>query len=278
MDRQRLTITLKKDILNHLDEYIDGVRIRNRSHAIEYVLTKHFSPKIKKAVILAGGKGLKMRPLTYEIPKAMIPVHNRPVLEHIIENLRRHDIRDILIVTGHLGNKIKQFFGDGSKFGVKISYVEQGNLEKGTAAPLLLSKKFTQNQPFILFYSDVLTSIDLSDMIDFHMSNSSLVTMALTSVKKPSDWGVVRLQGNRVYSFLEKPNLRKDLSHLINAGVYIINPGIYELISQDTNRLEKDVFPKLVEANKLNGYIFAGQWFDVGDPEIYKRAINEWKD
>src|SRR3989344_873979 len=107
--RQRLTITLRGNILRQVDEYIDKVRIRNRSHAIESILNRYFSPKIKKAIILTGGKGLKMRPFTYEMPKAMLPVNNRPVLEYTIENLRRHDIRDLIISIGHQGNKIKQY-------------------------------------------------------------------------------------------------------------------------------------------------------------------------
>ena len=278
MDRKRLTITLKKEVLKNLDEYIDGARIRNRSHAIEYVLSKYFSPKIKKAVILAGGKGLDMRPLTYEIPKAMVPINNRPVLEYIIENLRRHDIRDLLILTGHLGKKIKQYFGDGSKFGVKIKYLDQNDSETGTAAPLFKARKFVNNRAFLLYYSDVLASIDLSDMIDFHISNTAVATMALTSVKKPSDWGVVRVKGSKIHSFLEKPNSRKDLSHLINAGIYIFEPKVFNYITKKTKRLEKEVFPKIVEQGKLGGYLFAGQWFDVGDPNIYEKAVKSWRD
>ena len=276
-NRTRLTITLKKEIIKHLDEYIDGSRIRNRSHAIEYVLTKHFSPRVKKAIILAGGKGLKMRPFTYEMPKAMIPINDRTVLEYIIENLRRNDIREIIISTGHLGEKIKHYFGDGSKFGVHIIYLNQGSYEEGTASPLLQAKKLIGDESFLVYYSDVLASIDLNDMIDFHISNNSTATIALTSVKKSSDWGVVRLQGNRVYSYLEKPNERKDLSHLINAGIYIFEPKIFDYLNKKAKKLEKDVLPKLVTENKLGGYLFAGQWFDVGDPETYKQAINSWE-
>ena len=276
MDRSRLTITLKKDILRQLDEYIDGSRIRNRSHAIEYVLTKHFAPKIKKALILAGGKGLKMRPFTYEMPKTMIPVNGRPVLEYIIENLRRYDVRDLIISIGHQGQKIRQYFGDGSKFGVKISYLEQGKTETGTAAPVLRAKKLLIDNPFFVYYGDVLANLDLADMIDFHLANNSLVTMALTSVNRSSDWGVVRVQGNHVYSFLEKPDQRKDLSKVINAGVYIFEPNIFGYLA-GANKLEHDVFPTLVEQRKLFGYLFAGQWFDVGDPEIYQQAVKNWK-
>jgi len=109
MDKKnRLTITLNSSVLRQLDERIDGSRIRNRSHAIEYVLTKHFAPKVRKAVILAGGQGVKMRPVTYEMPKGLIPVNGRPVLEHIIDNLRRYDIRELILSVGHHGEKIKK--------------------------------------------------------------------------------------------------------------------------------------------------------------------------
>ncbi|MDD4901346.1 MAG: sugar phosphate nucleotidyltransferase [Patescibacteria group bacterium] len=277
MDRQRLTITLKKDILEKLDEHIDGARIRNRSHAIEYLLSKHFAPKIKKAIILAGGQGLKMRPFTYEMPKAMIPINNRPVLEYIIENFRRHDIRELYLSVGHLSEKIKQSFGDGAKFGVKITYLNQGKNEAGTAIPLLQFKKYVGQEPFIVYYGDVLAAIDFSDMIDFHLTNGLPATMALTSIKNPSNWGVVRLQGNKVYSFLEKPNSRKDLSHLINTGIYIFEADIFKYFDKNTKRLEKDIIPRLVQKNNLSGYMSAGQWFDVGNPEIYKQAIANWQ-
>lgn len=276
MDRSRLTITLKKEILKKLDEYIDGSRIRNRSHAIEHVLSKNFSPKISRALILAGGQGAKMRPFTYEMPKALIPVNGRPVLEYTIENLRRFDVRDLLISIGHQGQKIKQYFGDGSKFGVKINYLEQGKTETGTAAPILQAKKLIGQNPFFVYYGDVLANIDLDDMVDFHLSSGGSVTMALTSVTKSADWGVVRMQGSRVYSYLEKPDQRKDLSNVINAGVYIFESKVFDFLKPEMKRLEKEVFPNLVEQRKLFGYLFAGQWFDVGNPESYKQAIKHW--
>ena len=274
--RERLTITLKKEILNDLDKHIDGSRIRNRSHAVEYILGKYFSPKIKRALILAGGKGLKMRPFTYEMPKAMIPINGRPVLEYVIENLRRNDIREVIISIGHLGNKIKKYFGNGSKFGIKIEYLSQKK-ENGTIAPLLQAKEMLKKDPFIVYYGDVLSSIDLLDMSDFHITGGAIGTMAITSVNEPANWGVVRLKGSKVYSYLEKPNSRKDLSNLINAGIYIFEPEIFNYIKPDMKKLEKEVIPKLVEKNTLNGYIFANEWYDVGNPEIYKKAVKNWK-
>lgn len=104
-ERDRITITLRVDLLKQIDEVVDGAKIRNRSHAIEYILTNSLAPRVKKAFILAGGSGIKMRPLTYELPKPMIPVGGRPILEHIIGLLRGHDLRDIVILIGPLGEK-----------------------------------------------------------------------------------------------------------------------------------------------------------------------------
>ena len=132
------------------------------------------------------------------------------------------------------------------------------------------------NQSFLVYYGDVLASIDIDDLIDFHLTNGGTVTVALTSVNRSADWGVVRLQGSRVYSFLEKPDHRKDLSKVINAGIYIFESKIFDYL-KEARRLEKDVFSKLVEQRKLFGYLFAGQWFDVGSPESYQQAVKSWK-
>ncbi|NUM25585.1 MAG: NTP transferase domain-containing protein [Candidatus Buchananbacteria bacterium] len=269
MDKTRLTITLDKDILEKLDEYIDGARIRNRSHAIEYVLSKYFSPKVRKALILTGGKATSL-------PKGMIEINARPVLEHTVENLRRYGVREIIFSLGHQGEKIRKHFGDGSRFGIKATYLEQGKFQTGTAQPIMQAKTELGNSPFMVIYGDVIAQLDLDDMMDFHLSHNGPVTIALTAVNRSSDWGVVRIQGSRVYSFLEKPDNRRDLSNIINAGVYIFDPEIFDYL-KDATRLEKDVFPKLVEERKLFGYIFAGDWFDVGNSESYNRAIKEWK-
>jgi len=122
--KERVTITLESTLISELDDTVDGTRIRNRSHAIEFLLRKslnHRSPK--KALILAGGKGTRLRPITYEIPKPMVPIQGRPLIEHTINLLRKYDVRDITISIGYLGEKVKEYFGDGSKFGVKIRYV-----------------------------------------------------------------------------------------------------------------------------------------------------------
>lgn len=277
MDRERLTITLRKDLIKQVDRVIDQVRIRNRSHAIEYLLSKALGPRVSKAFILAGGKGLKMRPFTYEMPKPMIPVKNRPILEHIISTLREYNIRDIIISIDYLGEKIKEYFGDGSKFGVKITYVETSK-PIGTAAPLLKAKKYLNNSPFLMWHGDVLADINLDDLFNFHESHKKQVTMAMTSVEDPSAYGAVKLRGNEVVDFQEKIGRGPEVSRLINAGIYIMDSKIIDYIpKKEKSLLEKDVLPNLVKKRQLYGYVFEGQWFDISTPKIYERALKEWR-
>lgn len=275
-ERERLTITLRHDLLRRVDDLIDGARIRNRSHAIEYLLSNSLPPVVRKAFVLAGGAGVKMRPLTYELPKPMIPVNGRPILEHIVDLLRENNIREIIVLAGPLTDKIRSYFGDGSKFGVKISYVEESK-RSGTAGPLLKAKNLIDDHPFVMIHGDVLADINLRDMIEFHQHCSKLATMAVTSVDSPSEWGVIGLQGEKIVSFTEKPH-RPGISHNINAGIYIMNPEILDYIPDKAfSMLEQDVFPQLAKEGKLCGYAFEGVWFDIATPKIYEQALKEWK-
>lgn len=275
-ERERLTITMRRDLLTRVDEIIDGAKIRNRSHAIEYLLSSALPPAVNKAFILAGGVGVKMRPLTYELPKTMIPVNGRPILDHIIELLRESGIRDLIILLGPLGDKVRNHFGDGSKFGVKITYIEEPR-PSGTAKPLVAAKTLLAGGPFVMMYGDVLAEINLKDMISFHEHSSKLATMALTSVDTPGDWGVVGLQGEKIVSFTEKPHT-SGISHNINAGIFIMDPAIVDFVPKKAfSMLEKDVFPKLVSQGQLCGYQFEGKWFDIATPEIYEQALKQWR-
>lgn len=277
MERERLTITLKKEIVNSIDRMVDGAKIRNRSHAIEYVLSKGLFPEKTKVVILTGGKGVKLRPFTYEMPKALLPVHNKPLLQHTLEFMAKNGFRDIIVSIGYLGNKIKEYFRDGSSFGIRIAYVEQKGKESGTVQPLLQAQKLVGKSPFVLWYGDVLAKVDLFDMLDFHKSSKSIATMGITSVEKPSDWGVVNMKGSYVVGFAERPTKNVSISHLINAGIYVMNPEIFDYIKPGSKSMEIDVLPKLVKEKKLAGYSLCDQWFDVGSLENYEKAVREWK-
>lgn len=272
----RISITIDEELANRIDSMVDGLKIRNRSHAIEYLITKSLmSTKIKKAFILAGGKGTRLRPFTYEMPKPMIPVQGRPLIEHTIMNLRDQDVRDIIISLGYKGDKVKEYFGNGSKWGVNITYVEESE-PLGTGGPLWLAKPYL-NEPFLMINGDNLFDMDVQDMFKFHMKNNNMVTIALTTVEDPSSYGVAEMQGSQIISFVEKPEKSEAPSNLINAGIYIINPTIFDILPEGSFKIEVEVFPKVAEKGKLGGYNFQGPWFPTDNQKRYEEAIKKWK-
>lgn len=278
MKREKITITLRNDIVKRVDATVDQKQIRNRSHAIEYLLWNALKPRIHVALILAGGQGVKMKPLTEELPKPLLPIQGKPLLLHQIELLRDSDIRDIYLLVGHLGEKIKYYFGDGSKFGVRIFYITQPKAEVGTGYALYLARNIFENEPFLMLYGDTLIAINLKDFIEHHIENNPLSTIALTSTKYTSPYGVASLRGNKIVSFMEKPNEKMALSHVISAGLFCFSPKIFEYLPKKYNfALEKSLFPKLAHDGTLGGYLFEGKWFDIGTQEIYAKAIKEWK-
>ncbi len=271
---EKVSITLNGNILEKVDQMVDGRKIKSRSDALEKMICHAVNREnVKTAFILAGGKGTRMRPFTYELPKPLIPVQGKPLLQHILNLLRKYEIRDVIISTGYMCDKIKEYFGNGSKFGFDITYVEEKE-ELGTAGALNLSKGMLK-KTFLMFNGDVLTNIDLHDLIDTHSRNDGLATIALTPVDDPSRFGVADLKGDRIMKFIEKP--KKPVSNLINAGVYILEPEVLEYVPKGKAMMETDVFPKLADKGLLYAYPFEGQWFDTGTHESYESAIKNWK-
>jgi len=274
-NKTRITITLDSNLLNKVDKIIDGEKVRNRSHAIEGLVSQCLEPRLSQAVILAGGKGVRWRPLTYEIPKALIPIKGKPILEHTIKYLRDYDIHDIYIVIGSLGEKIKQYFGSGERFGVNITYIEDKK-ESGTAQALKTVESKIKKTPFLLWYTDEIADLNLDDLAKFHFDNKAIGTVALSSVADPKGLGSVKLQGAHVTEFSEKLPKKKIDSYVVNAGIFILQPEIFEYLKPTIKSIEREIFPKLAKEEKLYGYLFSGKWFDVGTPEIYAKAIKNW--
>lgn len=274
--RERLTITLRKDLLRKVDQLIDRTTIRNRSHAIETLITRSITPKIDTAIILAGGVGVKLRPLTYEIPKALIPIQGRPLVEYMIENLQKSEIRNIVFAIGHLGDKIKQHFGDGSKFGVRITYLEEAK-PQGTAGAIKLARPHLPGT-FLALHGDILSHINFSDLIHFHSHRQAVATIALTTAGQITTHGNVSLRGSTIVRYEEKPAKEKALSYLINTGIYVFDHEIFNFITKKGESfLEKDVFPALAATGKLEGFPFDGTWFDITTPESYEHALKYWR-
>jgi NDP-sugar pyrophosphorylase family protein len=277
IEREKLTVTVKKDLIKKIDKIIDGRKIRNRSHATEFLIEEGLGlNKVNTAFILAGGEGTRLRPLTYEIPKPLIPVHGKPLLEHTLELLHSHGIDNVVMSLGYKAEKIQEYFGDGRRYGMNFTYIIEKE-KLGTAGPLKLAKKYLTST-FIVLWADVLAQIDLDDFIRSHHENDGLITIALTSVDDVSSFGVVSLKGNKITGFVEKPKKEDAPSNLINAGLAICEPEVIDhLPAGKFAMFEKDIYPQLAEAGKVYGYPFEGQWFDTGTHEAYERVLKEWQ-
>src|SRR3989338_2404115 len=272
--KERVTITLDKELIKQIDKRIDGVDIKNRSQEIEFLLAESLGTNIPgKAVLLVGGMGTRLKPLTNNLPKALLEVQGRTITSHLLDLLIKYGIREVILCVGHLKEQIKEYFGDGSKFGVNITYIEE-DVPLGTAGPLRLAKRHLKGS-FIESNGDELKNINIPRMFRLHKRKNALGTIALTTVDNPSGYGVARLDGSRIIEFVEKPV--KPISNLINAGFYILEPEVIDMIPDGFSMLEKDVFPKLAKMSRLRGFPFAGQWFDIGTIERYKLAEKQWK-
>ena len=272
--KERITITLDKNLIGQIDKRIDGVDIKNRSQEIEFLLAEGLGTNIpSKVVLLVGGTGSRLKPLTDKTPKALLEVQGKTITEHLFDLLKKYGIRDAVLCVGYLKKKIKEYFDDGSKIGMNITYVEE-NEPLGTAGPLKFARKYLKDS-FIVSNGDELKNINIPRMFRLHKRKNALITIALTTVDDPTHYGVARLDGSRIIEFVEKPS--KPSSKLINAGFYIIEPEVIDMIPDGFTMLEKDIFPKVAKMGRLRGFPFAGQWFDIGTIERYKIAERKWK-
>ena len=227
-----------------------------------------------KGVILAGGKGTRMRPLTYINPKPMLPLINRPFMEYFITRLKTYGIKEIILSTGYLPEAFDIYFGNGSKFGVKLTYVTE-ETPLGTCGAVKNVEKYLGNEPFMVFNGDILTAINLKQMIAFHKSKKADITISLTPVEDPTAYGLVPVdQEGKVIEFLEKPSLEEITTNLINAGTYIIEPHIMGHVPSGENySFERGLFPKALKLGyKIYGFVSDAYWLDVGTPEKYMAA------
>lgn len=278
MRRKRLTITLDSRLLGKIDSLIDLQKIRNRSQAIEYLIKKNLPLSVRKAVILAGGGGVHFRPLTYEIPSVLLPFRGKPLLAHLIAQIKNAGIEEIILCVGYLAEKIKESFGDGSHLGVSLTYSYDGPKPLGTAGAILKTKKLLGKAPFLVIHGDILSNIDLEDMINFHDGEKFLTTLALTTLKDPRKCGVVTVKGASLTEYNEKPSDKNYKSNLIHAGIYILEPEAFEYFpKRGFSSMERDVFPKLASENKAAAYLFEGQWFDISYPKNYGQALKNFR-
>jgi len=226
-----------------------------------------------KAVILAGGEGTRLRPLTSNQPKPMIPIVNRPMMEHIVELLARHGFDDIVVTVAYLANQIRDYFGDGSDFGVRMRYATEES-PLGTAGSVRNAAE-ELDDTFLVISGDVLTDLDLTAFVDAHRANDAFASIALKRVENPLEFGIVITRPDgAIERFLEKPTWGQVFSDTINTGIYVCEPEVFDLIPEgEVVDFSGDVFPAALQQGRLlHGHIADGYWEDVGTTEAYLNA------
>ncbi len=233
-------------------------------------MMKKMREKIDTAIIVAGGLGTRLRPLTETIPKPLLPIHGKPIIEHIILNLKKHDVKNIIISIGYKAEQVQAYFKDGSSLGVNISYSLEAE-PLGTGGAVKLASK-SLSKPFFLLWGDNLMDVNFSKMKEDYLNHKSAILMALTHREDVENFGVAKLEEHKIITFVEKPKREEAPSTLINAGAFIVDPACLEFLPEGKSSLEKDCFEKLAPERKISAHIHQGQWFPTDTLEKYYHA------
>jgi mannose-1-phosphate guanylyltransferase len=233
-----------------------------------------------KAILLAGGKGTRLRPLTIHTPKPIVPIFNRPFLHYQIDLLKQvPEIDEVILSLNYQPRRIEEMFGDGSGLGIKIRYVVEP-APLGTAGAIKYAgDKLTES--VVVFNGDVLTQIDLAAVLRLHRERQARATIVLTPVDNPSAYGLVETDADgNIKRFIEKPKPEEITTNNINAGIYVLEPDTFDRIPSDVAwSIERSYFPSLVERGEtFVGYIYNGYWIDIGTPEKYLQVHRDIMD
>lgn len=264
IDRNLLLDLMKARQIRHVPVLDEGYRLLG-IHFLQDLIGACVKPNV--AVLMAGGKGTRLRPLTDNVPKPLVPVAGRPILERLVLHLVGHGIRTIYLSINYLGHMIEEYFGDGSKFGCDILYIREDK-ELGTAGALS-SMPEKPGHPFIVLNGDLVTQANISKLLQFHESNAAGMTLAMKEYHHAIPYGVIEFEGNRLTAFKEKPRQ----SHFINSGIYVLEPSMLRLIEPGVffpmNQLIEKCVAKGID---IAVYPLEEEWQDVGVFEELKRA------
>ena len=230
-----------------------------------------------KAVVMAGGEGTRLRPLTINRPKPMVSLVDRPVIQHIFELLKLHGITEIIVTVQYLANAIQDYYGDGSAYGVNITYSLE-EVPLGTAGSVKNAEHLL-DEPFLVISGDALTDINLTQIIDHHTNTRAMATLCLYRVSNPLNYGVIITdEANNVRQFLEKPSWGEVFSDTVNTGIYVLDPAVLAYIERGRSTdWSKDVFPRMLrKGDRIQGHVANGYWTDVGTIEEYMRACGDY--
>src|ERR1039457_4498495 len=223
---------------------------------------------------MAGGEGTRLRPMTANQPKPLLPVANRPIMEHVLRLLRRHGFTDTVVTVQFLAALVRNYFADGEDFGMNLQYATE-EMPLGTAGSVKNAEDALRDDPFVVISGDALTDIDLTAMVRFHKEQGALVTVGLTRVPDPLEFGIVIAdEEGRMQRFLEKPTWGQVFSDTVNTGIYVMEPEVLAQVPPgEAVDWSADVFPKLLDRGApVYGWVADGYWEDVGTHEAYHRV------
>jgi len=223
---------------------------------------------------MAGGEGTRLRPMTASMPKPLLPIVNRPIMEHVLRLLRRHGFDETVVTVHFLASLVRNYFGDGEEFGMSLQYATE-ETPLGTAGSVKNAEDLLRDEPFLVISGDALTDINLTDLVKFHEDKGALVTVCLTRVPDPLEFGITIVDDDgKVQRFLEKPTWGQVFSDTVNTGIYVMQPEVFDYVADDESvDWSGDVFPQLLaEGKPIYGYVAEGYWEDVGTLESYVRV------
>jgi len=227
-----------------------------------------------KAVVMAGGEGTRLRPMTANQPKPLLPVVNKPIMEHVLRLLKRHGFSETVVTVQFLASLVRNYFGDGEDVGMSLQYATE-DMPLGTAGSVRNAQDALRDEPFLVISGDALTDFDLTALVRFHKENGALVTVGLTRVPNPLEFGIIIVgEDGRIQRFLEKPTWGQVFSDTVNTGIYVMEPEVLaEVPPGQSVDWSSDVFPRLLKRGApLFGYISDSYWEDVGTHESYLKA------
>ena len=227
-----------------------------------------------KAVVMAGGEGTRLRPMTSSMPKPLLPVANRPIMEHVLRLLRRHGLTEVVVTVQFLASLVRNYFGDGDELGMVLHYANE-DVPLGTAGSVKNAEDLLSGDSFLVISGDALTDFDLDKLIAYHKEKGALVTVCLTRVQDPVEFGItITDDEGRVERFLEKPTWGQVFSDTVNTGIYVMEPEVFDYVPAGKSvDWSGEVFPQLLaEGRPVFGYVAEGYWEDVGTHESYVKA------
>jgi len=231
-----------------------------------------------KVCIMCGGEGTRLRPLTFGRPKPCIPIVNKPSIQHLVSHLSNLGFNDVVITLGYMSDAIEEALGDGSLFGVNVTYVHE-KTKLGTAGSVKNAQKYLEEQPFLVVGGDHVVDLNLLEFYREHLTNDSITTIGLISIDDPTEYGIAEIDANyQIKRFKEKPAPGEIFSNLASTGMYVCDPDIFDHIPADEKfDFARNLFPELMaEGHVLKAWLARGNWSDVGSPRSLREA-ERWK-